>query len=675
MDHQQDDDQVSGLDAPQGADEQQSEAYQEYGERVAESATQRGAKSSSGAASSAGGQAAAASDLYAMRHSLAHIMATAVQHLWPETKFGVGPVIENGFYYDIDLGQTTVSDADFERIEAEMRKIIKADQPFEKFDMPIDEAISWSKEAKQPYKTELLHDLKREGTTLASELSSSIMGLPAGIIGVAPTEAQVGEVSFYKNGDFTDLCRGPHVASTGKVGAFKLQRVSGAYWRGNDKNPQMQRIYGVAFETQEELDKYLVMLEEAKKRDHRKVGQELDLFVFSELVGGGLPLFTPRGTVIREALSAYSNELRERYGFEKVWVPHITKRALYEASGHWAKFGDELFLVKSQETSDELVMKPMNCPHHTRIYASQPRSYRDLPIRYLETTAVYRDEKSGELGGLSRVRAITQDDSHVFCRQDQIELEINNLLAAANDLYATVGMALRVRLSYRDDSDAYLGSASLWESAQKQLKNAVTSNDLEFFEETGEAAFYGPKVDFMATDAIGREHQVATVQLDFVQPERFGLEYADTDGSTKQPVMIHCALLGSIERFLSVYIEHTAGRFPVWLAPEQVRLITVNQEEKTVEFAANMLDKGKEFGLRVEVDNSNESVGKKIRAAELMKVPYTVVVGEKEIESGKLVPRIRKDMEVSAEHESRSVDEFLQTVANEAKSRVSKTSL
>ncbi len=417
------------------------------------------------------------------------------------------------------------------------------------------------------------------------------------------------------------------------------------------------------------------MLEEAKKRDHRKLGQELDLFLFSDLVGSGLPLFTPRGTVLRDELAAFSNELRQRYDFQKVWTPHITKKDLYEKSGHWAKFGDELFLVKSQETSDELVMKPMNCPHHTRIYASQPRSYRDLPIRLLETTTDYRDEKTGELGGLSRVRALTQDDSHVFCRQDQIEAEINTLLSCAEELFGTAGMSLRVRLSYRDDTDAYLGAPELWESAQAQLKNAVITNKLEYFEQEGEAAFYGPKIDFMVTDAIGREHQLSTVQLDFVQPERFGLEYAAEDGSMGQPVMIHSALLGSIERFLAVYIEHTAGKFPVWTAPEQIRFISVNQEDATLAFADTVMRQAKKLGLRVSVDNSNESVGKKIRAAEIWKVPYTVVLGEKEIGGGELVPRIRKDLSVSDKANSYTVEEFLKTVYNEAKSRTSKTSM
>ncbi len=612
--------------------------------------------------------------LYAMRHSLAHIMATAIQDLWPDVKLGVGPVVENGFYYDVDLGDIKLSEEDFPRIEASMQAIIKTAQPFERFTMPIAEALEWAHKYGQPYKAELLHDLQREGTTVAKDLNAAMMGLPAGVGGTTAPQV-ITEVSFYRNGDFTDLCRGPHVESTNKVGAFKLMRVAGAYWRGKETNPQMQRIYGVAFETPKELRQYLDMLEEAKKRDHRKLGQELDLFITSDMVGSGLPIFTPRGTVLREELAAFSNALRENYEFQKVWTPHMTKKDLYEASGHWAKFGDELFLVKSQETSDELVLKPMNCPHHTRIYASQPRSYRDLPVRYLETTTDYRDEKTGELGGLSRVRALTQDDSHVFCRQDQIEAEIDNLLNCARELYSTVGMDLRVRLSYRDNTDAYLGDMTLWENAQKQLKAAVVANELQYFEQDGEAAFYGPKIDFMVTDAIGREHQLATVQLDFVQPERFGLEYTAEDGSSQRPIMIHSALLGSIERFLSVYIEHTAGKFPVWCAPEQVRIVSVNQEEETLAFVNVLRQKGRELGLRIETDNTNESVGKKIRAAELWKVPYVIVAGDKEIAGGELVPRIRKDLVVSEIAKSYTADEFLRTVANEAKTRVNKSSM
>lgn len=607
--------------------------------------------------------------LQAMRHSLAHIMATAIQAKWPQAKFGVGPAVENGFYYDIDLGDDSITEDDLADLEQRMAAVIKADDPFEQFDLPLAEAVAWAKENGQPYKEELLNDLGRAGTTVAKDLDADELGT------ITSGDSKVDAVSFYRNGAFTDLCRGPHVESTGKVGAFKLMRVSGAYWRGKESNPQMQRIYGVAFATDKELRSYLGMLEEAKKRDHRKLGQEMNLFVFSDMVGAGLPVFTPRGTVLREALAQFSNELREQYGFEKVWSPHITKKDLYEASGHWAKFGDELFLVKSQETSDELVMKPMNCPHHTRIYTSLPRSYRDLPLRYLETTTVYRDEKSGELGGLNRVRAITQDDSHVFCRQDQIEQEINNLLAAADTMYKVLGMKLRVRLSYRDDSDAYLGSPKLWESAQQQLRRAVEAQHLEFFEEEGEAAFYGPKIDFMATDALGREHQVATVQLDFVQPERFGLEYVAEDGGKQQPVMIHCALLGSIERFLSVYIEHTAGKFPVWLAPEQVRVVTVNQEDATVACAEGVVAQAKDLGLRVVMDNANESVGKKIRAAEVDKVPYTLVIGDKEVQSQEVVPRVRSDLSVQSGDAAVSVKEFLETVAHEAKSRVTHTSL
>ena len=607
--------------------------------------------------------------LYAMRHSLAHIMASAVTALWPEVRLGVGPVVENGFYYDIDLGETKISEDDFPRIEAEMRKIIESNQVFEKFEVPIDEAIKWARDQKQPYKEELLNDLKRAGTTAAKDLDAAELGT------IAEGDSRVDRVSFYRNGNFVDLCRGPHAESTGKVGAFKLMRVAGAYWRGKETNPQMQRLYGVAFETEEQLKQYLNMLDEARKRDHRKLGKELDLFVFSDMVGSGLPMFTPRGTVLREELADYSSQLRQAYGFQKVWIPHITKEDLYKVSGHWDKFGDELFLVKSQETSDNFVMKPMNCPHHTRLYESKPRSYRDLPVRYMETTTVYRDEKTGELGGLSRVRAITQDDSHVFCRMDQIEQEINNLLTAAKDLYSTLNMSLRVRLSYRDESDAYLGSPELWESAQAQLKAAAVKNSLEYFEASGEAAFYGPKIDFMATDAIGREHQVATVQLDFVMPERFALEYTGEGGQPQLPVMIHCALLGSIERFLSVYIEHTAGKFPPWLAPEQVRIVVVAEEESMLKFAHQMADQARGLGLRIHVDDSRDSIGKKIRSAELEKVPYIVVIGNKEVESQKVVPRVRKDLEVQQEHQPVGAQQFLQTVANETKSRISKSSL
>lgn len=567
----------------------------------------------------------------AMRHSLAHIMAQAVQHLWPQAKFGVGPAIEQGFYYDIDLGDVTISEADFGKIEKEMRRIIARDLPFTHRDVPVDEAIAWAKETDQPYKVELLNDLKRSGTTIAKELAGEALG------SAAEGESKVKTVSLYSQGDYTDLCRGGHVESTGKVGAFKLLRVAGAYWRGDETRPQMQRLYGVAFATQAELDSYLQMREEAKKRDHRKLGKELDLYTMSPLVGVGLPLFTPRGTILRDKAAQLSNQLREKYGFAKVWTPHITKKDLYETSGHWAKFGDELFLVTSQETSDKMALKPMNCPHHTQIFASQPRSYRDMPVRYLETTTDYRDEKTGELGGLSRVRSLTQDDSHVFCRPDQIEQEMSNLLACAEELYHIVGMKLRVRLSYRDEGEGYLGAPELWQSAQAQLKAAVIAKQLDYFEQEGEAAFYGPKIDFMATDAIGREHQVATVQLDFVQPERFGLEYTDEAGDMARPVMIHSALLGSIERFLSVFIEHTAGWFPFWIAPEQVRILTINNtvedyvDEITSVLKTVVLMRPIKYNeVRYTTDMRNESLSKKIREATVVKIPVQIIVGPRD---------------------------------------------
>ena len=585
-------------------------------------------------------------ELKSMRHSLAHIMAQAIQHLWPQAKFGVGPAINNGFYYDIYLDNGTISEADLPKIEEEMRKIVAANYPFERRDVSVEEAIDWAIKGDQTFKMELLNDLKRSGTTVASELAGEKMG------SVSDGDSKVETVSLYSQGDYTDLCRGGHVDSTGKVGAFKLTKAAGAYWRGNENNPQMQRIYGVAFATQEELDEYLNRLEIAKQRDHRKLGKELDLYTTSPLVGIGLPLFTPRGTILRDIVARYSNQLRQKFGFEKVWTPHITKKDLYETSGHWAKFGEELFLVKSQETSDEMALKPMNCPHHTQIFASRPRSYRDMPVRYLETTTDYRDEKTGELGGLNRVRSLTQDDSHIFCRTDQIEDEINNLLSAARELYGSINMKLRVRLSYRDESDSYLGDLSLWDSAQNQLKSAVEKVGLDYFEQEGEAAFYGPKIDFMATDVIGREHQVATVQLDFVQPQRFDLEYADADGNFTTPVMIHCALLGSVERFLSVFIEHTGGWFPFWAAPEQVRILTINDtvlgyvdKITTILSDITLMKPVRYNDVRFTIDSRNESLGKKIREATSMKIPVQLIVGPKDMEANEVSVRTQSGEE------------------------------
>ncbi len=601
-------------------------------------------------------------DLAPMRHTLAHIMATAVQHLWPDAKFGVGPAVENGFYYDIDLGETTISEEDFKRIEKEMRKVIAANQPMERSEKPIDEAIAWAQERKQPYKEELLNDLKRAGTTAAKDLDADQLGI------ATDNKTVVEKVSFYSNGDFMDLCRGPHIESTGIVGAFKLMRVAGAYWRGKADNAQMQRLYGVAFTTEQELDDYLRMLEEAKRRDHRKLGKELDLFTFSELVGAGLPLFTPRGTVLREKLTNFAEQLRRQSGFERVSIPHITKTDLYKVSGHWDKFGDELFLVESQETSDNFALKPMNCPHHNQVYASNPRSYKDLPIKYFETTTVYRDEKTGELGGLSRVRSITQDDSHAYVRPDQIEQVVGQLIGNVHAMYdQQLGMALRARLSFRDESDKYFGDPAAWEQAQQTIRDLAEANSLNYFEAAGEAAFYGPKIDFMASDALGREHQVATVQLDFVQPERFKLAYTDSEGQEQRPVMIHCALLGSIERFLSVYIEHTAGWFPFWLAPEQIRILTINDSvQEYVDQITSVLDKTllmepvKYNELRYSVDGRSESLGKKIREATKMKIPVQLIVGPKDIEAEEVSVRTQDGEQKVALNQ---LTEFLRTLS------------
>ena len=600
-------------------------------------------------------------DMSAVRHSLAHILAAATRRLYGnDVKLGVGPAIEDGFYYDMDLGSVHLGDDDLAKIEAEMRRIIAEKQDFVKSTMTIAEAEQWARDNDQPYKLELIEDFYNNGTT------------KAGAKGTA--QSSDATMSFYTNGDFTDLCLGGHVKNTSDipVDAFKLTKVSGAYFRGDETKPMMQRVYGVAFATKAELDDYLRRQEEAKARDHRKLGRELDLYVTSDMVGAGLPMFTPRGTVLREEIAELSNSLREGIGFQKVWIPHMTKKDLYEKSGHWAKFGGELFLVQSQETSDQFVLKPMNCPHHGRIFASKVRSYRDMPQRYLETTTVYRDEKSGELGGLSRVRSITQDDSHDFCRPDQIETEITNLLSAVKTIYDIFDMKLRVRLSYRDDSDAYLGDIALWESAQKQLKDAVLRlGDIDYYEQEGEAAFYGPKIDFMATDALGREHQLATAQLDFVQPERFELEYIDQDGVAQRPVMIHCALLGSIERFLSVYIEHTAGKFPVWVAPEQLRIVKVKDNDAINQMIDDLTASAKEHSVRYTVDDSNNSIGKKVRAAELYKVPYVIVVGDKEAESGKIGVRIRKDLVGEGTDESKqfTIAELMTAIQSEHDSR------
>ncbi|MBR3353020.1 threonine--tRNA ligase [Candidatus Saccharibacteria bacterium] len=560
-----------------------------------------------------------------MRHTLSHVLAAAVKELYPHAKFGIGPAIDDGFYYDIDFGDTKISDSDLNKIEKKMRGIIARKLPMVKRTASKSEALDWARDQKQDYKIELIEELPENE-----------------------------ELTFYDMGDlFTDLCKGPHVKDLSQTGPFKLVRVAGAYWRGDEKRPMLTRIYGVAFDTEDELNTYLKRQEEAKKRDHRKLGKELDLFCFSDLVGVGLPLFTPRGTELRELLANYSLSLRGKEGFKKVWTPHITKTDLYKTSGHYAKFGDELFMVHSQVNGEDFAMKPMNCPHHTQIFASRPRTYREMPVRYMEATTDYRDEKTGELGGLSRVRSLTQDDSHVFCRKDQIKEEVAHLVNIVKELYATVGMQkLRARLSYRSDEDKYLGDKKLWDMAQNQIKQAAIDNGLEYYEQEGEAAFYGPKIDFMAEDAIGREHQLATIQLDFVMPERFGLEFTNEKGEKERPVMIHHATLGSIERFLSVFIEHTGGWFPFWCAPEQVRIVTIN--DKVSDYVAKItkvlddivLDKPLKYNeLRYTIDDTSDSLSKKIKRATELKVPAILVVGPKDAEEGIVSIRLRDSEE------------------------------
>lgn len=555
------------------------------------------------------------------RHSLSHIMAAAVKGLYTTTtvEFGVGPAIDNGFYYDMYFDDgTTVSEDDLPKIEKAMRGIIKRNLPIVQSEKSRTEALKWALDGGQKFKRELIEDLPKDE-----------------------------KITFYSIGDFDDLCRGPHVAKTGEVGAFKLVKVAGAYWRGDEKRETMQRIYGVAFETQGELDEYLAKQEEAKARDHRKLGKELDLFCYSKLVGSGLPMFTPRGTILRDKLNDFAQMYRVRCGYKKVWIPHIANLELYRVSGHLEKF-PELLKFVSDESGDELALKPVSCPHHSQIYASVPRSYRDLPVKFLETTQVYRDEKKGELGGLSRVRAITQDDSHVFCTEEQVGGVFRELIEAAKDLYGRLDMRLKLRLSFRDDGDGYIGIDEQWKKAEESIKKMADEAGVEYFIGVGEAAMYGPKMDFMAVDALDREWQLATVQLDYALPVRFELEYVDAEGKKQVPIMIHCALLGSIERFMSIFIEHVAGWFPFWCAPEQVRILTVNDQvedyvakiEQILE-GVTLSDPIAHNDLRYSVDRGNESLGKKIREATAMKIPVVIVVGPKDVEAGIVSVRLR----------------------------------
>ncbi len=550
-------------------------------------------------------------NLYKMRHSAAHLLAMAVLALRPNAKLGIGPVIDTGFYYDFDLDPALSLD-DLASLEAKMHQLIQEDFPFARKVVSRDEAKAQS--ADQPYKRELIEDL-------------------------GPDE----ELTIYESGNFTDLCKGPHVERSGQVSAhFKLTSLAGAYWRGDEKRPMLQRVYGVLFETEDELKNYLDKLEQAKARDHRKLGRELDLFTFSDLVGAGLPLFTPKGTKLRHLLSNYIAQLEAPLGYEAVWIPHITKSELYKVSGHWDKFKEDLFYVRGK-SGEEFVMKPMNCPHHNQIYASQPRSWRDLPIRYAEVTTNYRDEQTGELHGLSRVRSLTQDDGHVYCLPEQVMDEVMAIYGMVQTVYKTFAMPLKIRLSLRDPQakEKYLGDDSLWDHAETELKKALAKMTEPSFVGIGEAAFYGPKLDFMVTDAMDREWQVATIQLDFNQPARFNLTYTDKDGQSKQAVMIHRAIYGSLERFLSVLIEHFAGDFPLWLAPVQVAILPIS--EKFADYGRAVATKLQSQAIRAWVDESSESIGKKIRTAETQKIPLMLIVGQKEIDSQAVSVRARKD--------------------------------
>jgi threonyl-tRNA synthetase len=492
--------------------------------------------------------------------------------------------------------------------------------------MPIDEATAFLKEKKYIYTAELAEKLKKEGET---------------------------EVTFYQQGEFINMCRGPHLDSTGDVNpkVFKLNKVSGAYWLGDDKNKMLTRIYGLAFEAPEELKRYGEMLIEAEKRDHRKIGKELDLFTFSDLVGPGLPLFTPKGTAMRDAIVEKIHSIQKKYGYQKVTIPHITKKDLYETSGHWEKFGDELFKVKGKHDA-EFVMKPMNCPHHTQIYASQMRSYRDLPIRYTEATMVYRDEQAGELLGLSRVRSITQDDGHVFCTLEQIDKEVSNIAKIIKEFYQSLNMYNEgdfwVSLSVRDPKtpEKYLGGTAIWDQSEKILEDIAKKDSLPYKRVEGEAAFYGPKLDFMFKDALDREWQLATIQLDFNMPKRFGLEYTDNEGNKKTPVMIHRAIAGSLERFMSVIIEHFAGAFPLWLSPVQIKVLPIRDDHRKYALEACVALREKDF--RVEVDDSDENLGKKIRKSKVEKIPYILVIGDKELESKTVTVESRDDGNLGA---------------------------
>lgn len=574
-----------------------------------------------------------------LRHSTAHVLAAAVLEMFPEAKFGTGPAIENGFYYDFDLPRTLIPE-DLEIIEDKMKEIIKANYPFEKAEISAADAKADFAKLGQDYKLELISELAEAGE----------------------------KISVYKSGQFVDLCSGPHLDSTGeiKIDALKLTKISGAYWKANENNKQMQRIYGVVFEDKNALKEYLHMIEEAEKRDHRKLGKELGLFIFSDLIGPGLPIYTPKGAIIRREIIKYSNELQTEIGYQEVHTPNINKAELFKVSGHYDKYKEDMFRVVSNYTEEEYFLKPMSCPQHTQVYASQMRSYKDLPLRISDFSNLYRDEKPGELSGLTRLRCFCQDDGHCFCREDQIKDEFASVLQAVKKVMATYGMTYKIRLSFWDPKqpEKYLGDASVWEKSQKLLEDILIENQIEYFKAEGEAAIYGPKMDLISHDSLGRKWQISTIQLDFIMPQRFKLTYIDSDGKEKTPVMIHRALVGSPERFMGILIEHYAGAFPTWLSPVQVMVIPVS-EEKFGAYAAEVKEKLIAAGVRVEVDATAEGLGKRIRNADKQKIPYMLVVGEKEMESQTVAVRPRG----TKEQATISVDEFIEKIVTEIRDK------
>ena len=543
-------------------------------------------------------------ELRAIRHTASHVLAQAVKRLYPETKLAIGPAIDDGFYYDFDREGGFTPD-DLEKLEAEMKKIVKENLALKPFVLPRDEAIKFMQEKGEPYKVELIEDLP-EGET----------------------------ISFYQQGDFVDLCAGPHILYTKGIKAFKLTSIAGAYWRGSEKNKMLTRIYGTAFAKKEDLEAYLTMMEEAKKRDHRKLGKELGLFMFAE-EGPGFPFFLPKGMTLKNTLIDYWREIHLREGYQEVSTPVILSRKLWETSGHWDHYKENMYTTVIDD--EDYAIKPMNCPGGMLVYKSQPRSYRDLPLRVGELGLVHRHEKSGQLHGLMRVRCFTQDDAHIFMTQDQITDEIKGVTRLINEVYSQFGFDYFVELSTRPEDS--MGSDEDWEMATNGLRNALDEMGLKYIVNEGDGAFYGPKIDFHLRDSIGRTWQCGTIQLDFQLPQRFEAEYVAEDGTKKRPIMIHRVCFGSIERFIGILIEHFAGKFPVWLAPVQVKVIPVS--EKSMEYAQGVYDQLKAAGIRTELDRKDEKVGYKIRQAQLEKVPFMLVLGEKEAAEGKITVRSR----------------------------------